>query len=667
MNSRHLIFGLIAFQTVLQAKGQEEFWQDDPSDYTDVFVERSEATLATVDALDEMMKLVTKMQLQDGDCSPIVEIDSRAREGDASQQLFLAELHYQGLCVAQDDARAFSWLERAASQNLHEAQLMLSGVYYLGRGVEVDISKTIEWATKATEGPQPFEALTLLGALYSDEDQVIPDYVKAENYLQKAFEIEDPLGSSACRELVNVQLKLALEEKSISTMKEGAIRGDNACQFMSALTLSGTGSREDELQALKWTYIALTSDLIAGNDAAREVLIENRDSLLTRYDSDFMLEAQSEAADFTPESRIKNEANLDTSNALLENAEALLSNLSIPNNTADAQALLNDLGVKITRKNFFDAITIDALQTVKLFIAAGAGINVEHPYDFGYTPLIYAVDFDAPNVFKFLLNAGAEIDLAAVNGNTALTRALAHDRTEMRDQLLERGADASKRSQADSDIIVPAALSYALFNENPVLIKRLIQLGASVNETYINGDTALHMAAADEWPDNVAALLESGADPNVLNMYGLSPLDQALSKEEPQEISSEIVQLLLAAGANPNGGMSKGFKPLFMSAFLGRADVVESLLNVGADVNYRYFLPPERVPVMLNNNEKEIVMNGGTPLMLAVSKDNFAAARSLLAFGAGKNFSIKIGNRDVDVRALAQEKGNSLMLEILGF
>ena len=104
-----------------------------------------------------------------------------------------------------------------------------------------------------------------------------------------------------------------------------------------------------------------------------------------------------------------------------------------------------------------------------------------------------------------------------------------------------------------------------------------------------------------------------------------------------------------------------------MSAFLGRADVVESLLNVGADINYRYFLPPERVPGMLNNNEKEIVMNGGTPLMLAVSKDNFAAARSLLAFGAEKNFSIKIGNRDTDVRALAQEKGNSLMLEILGF
>ena len=125
MNLRHLIFGLIAFQTVLQAKAQEEFWQDDPSDYTNVLIERSEATLATVDALDEMMKFYTKMQLQDGDCSPIVEIDSGAREGDASQQLFLAELHYQGLCVAQDDARAFSWLEKAASQNLHEAQLML--------------------------------------------------------------------------------------------------------------------------------------------------------------------------------------------------------------------------------------------------------------------------------------------------------------------------------------------------------------------------------------------------------------------------------------------------------------------------------------------------------------------------------------------------------------
>ena len=152
-------------------------------------------------------------------------------------------------------------------------------------------------------------------------------------------------------------------------------------------------------------------------------------------------------------------------------------------------------------------------------------------------------------------------------------------RTEMLEQLLERGADARKRSQADSDILVPAALSYALFNENPELIKRLIQLGASVDETYINGDTALHSASADEWPKNVAILLESGADPSALNMYGQSPLDKALGKEEPQEISFEIVQLLLAAGADPNGGASTAFKPLFMSVFLGRADVVEALLD----------------------------------------------------------------------------------------
>ena len=91
-----------------------------------------------------------------------------------------------------------------------------------------------------------------------------------------------------------------------------------------------------------------------------------------RYDSDFMLQAQSEAASFIPESRIKGDANFDESITFLENAESQLLNRSIPNNPADAQALLNELEVRITRKNFFDAITIDALQTVNLFIAAGA-------------------------------------------------------------------------------------------------------------------------------------------------------------------------------------------------------------------------------------------------------------------------------------------------------
>lgn len=80
----------------------------------------------------------------------------------------------------------------------------------------------------------------------------------------------------------------------------------------------------------------------------------------------------------------------------------------------------------------------------------------------------------------------------------------------------------------------------------------------------------------------VASLLRRGAKVNAPDKYGTTPLYKAAVQGE-----TEIVQILLAAGAEPNqesGGEDEG-TPLCAAAAWGRTEIVRLLLRHGADPN----------------------------------------------------------------------------------
>lgn len=85
----------------------------------------------------------------------------------------------------------------------------------------------------------------------------------------------------------------------------------------------------------------------------------------------------------------------------------------------------------------------------------------------------------------------------------------------------------------------------ALF-PNPTLIKFLLDQGAEVNQTGFWG-TALHTAAAKGNKPMVALLLDHGANPNLRDHYGRTPLDLSLFFRH-----ADVARLLLAHGARPN-------------------------------------------------------------------------------------------------------------------
>jgi ankyrin repeat protein len=94
----------------------------------------------------------------------------------------------------------------------------------------------------------------------------------------------------------------------------------------------------------------------------------------------------------------------------------------------------------------------------------------------------------------------------------------------------------------------------------------------------------LEKAAQAADVSEVKRLLASGADPNDPNgIYG-SPLNAAAMRRD----NSEIIRLLLAAGANPNGrgevGASCWLPPLWAAASWGEIENTRTLLEGGASI-----------------------------------------------------------------------------------
>ena len=89
-----------------------------------------------------------------------------------------------------------------------------------------------------------------------------------------------------------------------------------------------------------------------------------------------------------------------------------------------------------------------------------------------------------------------------------------------------------------------------------------------------------------------------------------------------------VIKALLQAGANPNLANKGGVSPLLQSAWKCEENVVELLLNAGADPNKADCNTP---------------LKGNTPLSIAAEKGLLKTAKVLLGHGADPNAADKHG------------------------
>jgi ankyrin repeat protein len=113
-------------------------------------------------------------------------------------------------------------------------------------------------------------------------------------------------------------------------------------------------------------------------------------------------------------------------------------------------------------------------------------------------------------------------------------------------------------------------------------VARLLAAGADPNVKDLDGHTPLHIAAEQCRADLAELLLKHGADPNAKNVRGKTPLHRAV-----WERCGAVVELLLRHGADPNARDADGETPLHKAVSVSDVALVELLLRHGADPNAR--------------------------------------------------------------------------------
>jgi hypothetical protein len=159
------------------------------------------------------------------------------------------------------------------------------------------------------------------------------------------------------------------------------------------------------------------------------------------------------------------------------------------------------------------------------------------------TPLLIAVEKDHRETALLLIEAGADINAQAANQDTPWLLAGTLGRTEMLRAMIPKQPDFSLRNRYGGNALIPACE-----RAHVEAVKLLLTTEIDVNHVNDLGWTCLLeiVILGDGGPRHVEVaklVLAAGADPNLADRDGVSPLTHARRKGQ-----DEIATLIEAAG-----------------------------------------------------------------------------------------------------------------------
>lgn len=199
----------------------------------------------------------------------------------------------------------------------------------------------------------------------------------------------------------------------------------------------------------------------------------------------------------------------------------------------------------------------------------------------GYTPLQKA--YASADITEILLNETQKPIVNQVTLNeTALFLACYEGCTEVVDILLRRGANFDEEYQS---VKLKYPILLAVYRGKPAVVQLLLNHGANINVYNNYHKTALHFAIDYSWNpeahDCLKVLLNFRPDIDSVDKDFNTALN-CVSKTT----SVASVQLLLKAGANPEIPNEKGFTPLLQSIYKENYDVAECLVEWKVNTNF---------------------------------------------------------------------------------
>lgn len=212
---------------------------------------------------------------------------------------------------------------------------------------------------------------------------------------------------------------------------------------------------------------------------------------------------------------------------------------------------------------------------VCIVTAATAGASAVSHANSGSDILSAAARGDAAQV-KVLLSSGVNIEARDRDGRTALLLATHGNHVEAARLLIAAGADVNAK-----DSISDTPFLYAGAEGRNEILKMALGAGADLASTNRYGGTALIPAAHHGHPETVKILLGTKIKIDHINRLGWTALIEAVILSDGGKIHTEIVKLLVDAGANVNIADRDGVTPLNHARRRGYSEMAAILERAG--------------------------------------------------------------------------------------
>lgn len=246
---------------------------------------------------------------------------------------------------------------------------------------------------------------------------------------------------------------------------------------------------------------------------------------------------------------------------------------------ADVRALLEnglDPNSKNAQRTTALMMAIPDEGKVRLLLEAGAEVNAKA--DSGFTALMVATAYrGTTNIVRLLLDKGAKVGPGnpppVYNLSAAFLGVVAAD-TEALKLLLHRGADITRKAYTFG-FFENDAFEWAAFGGDRATVNYLATRSMSAAKL----ETALKVSVYSNRAGQVRDLLDLGANVNHVDEHGMTPLLYAASIDFG---SSEIIELLLKAGADMKARTKNGDTALALAKKYGYLDLQNALKRANA-------------------------------------------------------------------------------------
>ena len=388
--------------------------------------------------------------------------------------------------------------------------------------------------------------------------------------------------------------------------------------------------KEDE-----WTALMLASQ--NGHTQVVELLLkENADVNAQKEDGwTALMIASNDGHTEVVELLLKDNADVNTQN---EEGWTALMIASQNGHTQVVELLLKkNADVNIQKEDEWTALMLASqnghTQVVELLLKENADVNAQN--EEGQTALMIASNDGYTEVVELLLKDNADVNTQNEEGWTALMIASQNGHTQVVELLLKENADVNIQEKNGW-----TALMMASQNGHTQVVELLLKGNANVNDQNEEGLTALMKAIGNEHLEVVECLLQSKADPHIVMCFegieitafvtaaiigNRDIVEVLIDKSELAPFEIEKTVVLLCYGGDPtlitflsnklphltndqrelldscvNGDLGAvimktldspdtplvlGLTPLMIASSYGHDDIVDALIQAGADVN----------------------------------------------------------------------------------